>query len=441
MNLFKKKATLIILLGILFLGIFIRNVNLYTWPRLGATFDEYAWTWQGISLLTTGVPTSWSYHPQYKNKKEIIYRKTRFILVKPYLEHPPAFGLVAGSYALLNGASGMFDITIEKIRGLALIMGTISILLVYLLTKKLYDERTGLIAALLYAVVPSVAVGSRLVQNENFFIPVWLAVLYLTSIFLDKKKSWARNLAAVLCGVLLLAKVPWVAAPFSVCIILLANKRYLDIAKFLAVVIPIFLLYFAYGLYFDKDVFLGLWGLQLNRYDITFSSIYALFQKPFLTDRYLTDGWIYFGWFASILLLTKDFKKNLIVISALVSYFLVFLIAIPDEAGHGWYRYPFYPFLIVAIALFLKEYFAKNWLLTFFFIVFLGTSLLEITWKVKFGFSYLFFRILIISWGLILIPQYWENKRTKLLGKVVSYSWLAVIILLSIRAVIIYNEM
>ena len=48
------------------------------------------------------------------------------------------------------------------------------------------------------------------------------------------------------------------------------------------------------------------------------------------------------------------------LVSAVLSYFLIFLTAIPDEAGHGWYRYPFYPFLIISIALFIKEYFTKK---------------------------------------------------------------------------------
>ena len=96
-------------------------------------------------------------------------------------------------------------------------------------------------------------------------------------------------------------------------------------------------------------------GLQLNRYDIYFTSIFALFQKPYLVDRFMTDGWIYFGWFAFILLLVRDLKKNYLIVLPLLSYFVVFLVGIPDEVGHGWYRYPFYPFLIMSTALFIKK--------------------------------------------------------------------------------------
>lgn len=440
LTLFKKRLTFIFLVGILLLGVLLRSHDLYTWPRLGATFDEYAWTWQGMSLIQNKVPTSWSYHPQYKNKKLIKYQKTNFVMVTPYLEHPPVFGLVAGSYAILNGAKNLYDVDLGKIRGLALILGTISIFLVFLLSSKLYGRGVGLISALLYATVPTVVVGSRIVENENFFIPMWLLTLYLTVLYLKNKKGWIRNSIGVLCGLLILSKVPWGAAAFSVAIIFLYNKRYKDIVIFCSIVIAMFLLYFGYGFYYDKEVFLGLWGLQLNRYDITFASIYALIQKPYLADRFYLDGWILAGWAAFLLLVVNDFKKNVVLISVVLSYFLVFLTGIPDEAGHGWYRYPFYPFLIISTAVFIKEYFAKNFVLTFLFLVCVGTSLFELTWGAAFGFSYFVFRFLILTWGLILIPQYLPNKFTFKIARLTSYSWLGLYILISVWAVLTYNE-
>lgn len=430
--------TLLVL--ILVLGFFLRSNNLYVWPRTGATFDEYAWAWQGISLIQNKIPTSWSYHPQYKQRREIRYQTVPFILVTPYLEHPPLFGLVAGSYALLNGAHNMMDISIEKIRGLALLLGILSTFAVFLLASKLYGKGVGLLSSLLYATIPTIVVGSRLVQNENFFIPVWLFSLYFTASYLRNKRKWMRNTGVLLAGLLILAKVPWVAAPFSLCIIYLYHKRYKDMTLAAGIALLMLIVYFIYGFYYDKSVFLALWGLQLNRYDIGFTSIYALLQKPYLADRFYLDGWIMGGWAAFLLLCVKDFKKHIILISAVLSYFLIFLAGIPDEAGHGWYRYPFYPFLIIAAALFIKEYFAKNFLLTFLFLVCVGTTLFQLTWIATFGFSYFVFRFIILTWGLVLVPQYMQNKKTVKMGKFLAYSWLGVYLLMNIWAVTIYNE-
>ncbi|HVZ67454.1 MAG TPA: glycosyltransferase family 39 protein [Patescibacteria group bacterium] len=414
--------------------------NLYTWPRLGATFDEYAWTWEGMNLIQKGVPVSWSPHPQYKTAKDIIYQKTHFRIVKPFLEHPPVFGLVAGSFAILNGASDMYHLSINNIRPLAVILGLISILLVYLLVEEVYDKKTALLSSLLYATIPTVVVGSRIVQNENFFIPVWLLSLWLIAKYIKNKKSLYRNLAALLCVLLVLAKVPWVAASGSIFLIFLYLKQYKNALIFFLGPILGLAIYTIYGFYYDSNLFLSLWGLQLNRYDLTFNSIFAIFTEPFLVDRYMVDGWIYFGWFAFILLLTKDIKKNFIIIFGLLAYFSIFIFAIPNEPGHGWYRYPFYPFLAISIAVFIIDYFKKNLLLTFLFIIMVGTSLLQLSYGIKFGFSFKVFRLFLLSTGIVLIPLFFKNKNIKKLSLLYADAMIIFFILLNIWAVLEYNE-
>ncbi len=434
-----KKIEILLIGLIMILGLMLRNHNLTTWPRLGATFDEYAWTWQGINIIQTGVPMSWSPHPQYKDAKDVTYQKTHFKIVKPYLEHPPFFGLVAGSFAILNGVTDMYDVTIEKIRPLALILGMLSVLFVFVLVRDIYGTKQGLLAGLLYATVPTVAIGSRILQNENFFIPMWLLSLILINKFIKTKNPIFRNIAAIICGLLILSKIPWVAGAGSIFMILLFLKKYNDAFKFISIVVVFFLFYILYGFYFDPKLFTELWGLQLNRYDFTFTSIFAIFQKPYLVDRFLLDGWIYFG-FISILFLFQDVKKNYIVIFAFISYFLIYLAGIPDEPSHGWYRFPFYPFIIISIALFLKEYFIKNWLLSFMFLVFVGTALLGTTWELAFGFSHFIFRAFIFGWGLILLPQFFPTDKTKKFGRYVGYFWIGIFILMNIWSILIYNE-
>ena len=174
-----------ILLGfILILGLYLRHHELYTWPRLGATFDEYAWTWLGINLIQNHIPISWSPLSPYKDKEYVVYQKTNFFIAKPYLEHPPLFGLVAGSYALLNGVKDMYHVDIQHIRGLALILGVLSIFILYIFAAGIYDYKIGLLSALIYAIVPTIVVGSRIVQNENFFIPFFAPLIGV--IFLNK---------------------------------------------------------------------------------------------------------------------------------------------------------------------------------------------------------------------------------------------------------------
>lgn len=441
MKKFLKKKTFILLFSIILIGIFLRADNLTSSPRLGATFDEFAWTWLGISIIQDQVPSSWSPHPQYEGHREYKrYLNADFWIVKPYLEHPPFFGVVAGSFALLNGATNMFDVTLDKIRPLGLILGVFSMFMLFALVKELYDEKVALLSTLIYAVIPTVAIGSRLVQNENFFIPLYLTSLYLTVRFIKTKKSKYRNITAIICGLLLISKMPWIAASVGVIAILMFYKRYNDAFKFLLLVIPFFIFYLVYGVYFNQEIFLGLWGLQLQRYDLTFTSVFALFTEPYLTDRYFIDGWIYFGWFAFFLLLIKDIKKNVVIILGLLAYLGIFIFAIPNEAGHGWYRYPFYPFLAVSLAIFIKDYFNKNILLTFLFILLVGLSLLELTWTVKFGFSFIVFRLYLIICALTLLPLFFKSKRIKRYSILTNKLMLLFIFVLSFTSVLFYLE-
>lgn len=434
-----RRFILILFLSILVLGFILRSNNLTVWPRHGATFDEFAWTWLGINLIKEGMPISWSPHAQYKNREYLKYQGADFWIVKPYLEHPPLFGIVAGSFAILNGAKDMYHVGLENIRPLALILGLASIAMVFVLTKTLYGEIVGITAMLLYAIVPTVAVGARIVQNENFLIPLWLLSLYFLSRYLTTKKILLRNASILIGAILPLAKVPWLVVPLSLSMILAYHKKWKDILLIFIWTSIFFTFFLFYGIYFDKELFFNLWGLQIARYDMSFVGLFSIFTKPLLVDRYYLDGWIYFG-FISIFLLMREFKKHILIIFPFLAYLLIFILAIPDEPGHGWYRYPFYPFIIISIALFIKEYFTKNEILTFLFISMIGLALLQIVWVPSFGFSHIILRLATIGFALPLISLFLKSEKTKRLAKIINFIWFGILILLSILAVFIYNE-
>ncbi len=438
--LFKNRIQLL-LISIILLGLVLRAHNLTTWPRFGATFDEYAWTWLGISLINNQVPSSWSnYEVHMGHRKFKEYQDVKFWIIEPYLEHPPLFGLVAGGFAKLNGVEEMFDLNIYKIRPLALILGVLSIGALFILVKELYDDKTALLASLLFATVPTIVIGSRLVQNENFFIPLYLLSLFLIARFIKSKNIKYLLTVSIICGLLTLAKVPWFAAGLSMGLILLFNKKYKHLLLFSGIVISIFSLFLIYGAYFNLELFVNVWKFQMERYEMTFNSVFSLFTQPFLADRFFIDGWIYFGWIAFILVLLKDIKKNYILIFGFLGYFLIYVFAIPDTPGHGWYRYPFYPFLIISLAIFIKEYFNKNIILTFMFILLVGLSLLENSFKRQFGFSFSFFRLFLIASCFTLLPLFFKSKRVANYSKLFSFFMLIFLFGLNVWSVMEYNE-
>lgn len=428
-----------VVLLIFILGFWLRSDKLTTWPRHGATFDEFAWTWLGVNLIQNHVPISWSRHPQYKDTKLIKYQGAAFQLVKPYLEHPPLFGLVAGSFALLNGAKDMYHVTLAGIRPLALILGVFSISMVFLLTKELYGINTGIISSLLYATVPTIAIGSRIVQNENFLIPMWFLSLYFLAKYFKTKNKKLRNASILIAAFMPLAKVPWLVVPVSLSLILAFKNRFKEAFACFGLGLLVFSLFIIYGIYFDRELFFGLLRFQMTRYDLSFSGIMPIFTSSLIVDRYYLDGWIYFGFF-SIFLLMQDFKKNIFILFPFLSYLIIFVFGIPNEPGHGWYRYPFYPFLIISTALFLKDYFLKNSFLTFFFFLFVGLSLLQLTWETTFGFSYSVLRIVIICYSLLLIPLFIRSHKIEKPITILGYFMFIFLIFMNIWSILIYNE-
>lgn len=426
------------LIFILLIGLGLRYINFDKYPRHGATFDEFAWTWLGINLIQTGIPVSWSPHPQYKDREEIRYQGAAFLLVKPYLEHPPLFGLIAGSFVLLNGIRDMYHVTLEGIRPLALILGGLSILMIFILTREIYGEKIALLSSLLYATVPTVVIGSRIVQNENFLIPFWLLALYLLTRYLRSGKKKFRNAAAITAGLLSLAKVPWLVVGLSLSMILSYKGKWRDAFIVWGITLAIFSFYIFYGLYFDKNLFIDILKLQSARYDISFAGFFSIFKEPLLVDRSYIDGWIYFGWL-SLVLIARDLKKHFFILMPLIAYLFVYIFAIPNEPSHGWYRYPFIPFLIISSSIILVEEIKKRSTVSLMFILVVGLALLSNTWEISFGFSYLVYRSFIILAVIYFILTSWNLKNYfRILN--VQYLWLTLFIMLSIWSTIVYKE-
>lgn len=430
-----------LLIAILVTGFLLRYHNHTTWPREGATFDEYAWTWLGVNLITRGVPVSWSPHPQYSNRIHYISPKgARFWLVSPYLEHPPLFGLVAGFYALIRGASDMYDVSFSVMRELALILGIVSIGLVYVLAASVYGPVVGLGASLFYAIMPSAAIGSRILQNENFFVPLFLAILFMLKKYIDTdRKKWFLA-AAVLSGLATLAKVPWIAASIAGAGVLLYKKKFREAGMYAAIAGVIFSLFILYGLWWDRALFVSLWRLQLNRYDLVFDSIFSLIQQPYLVDRYYTDGWIYAGWAALIVMLTTDLRRHYVIVFGFLGYFAVYILGIPNEPGHGWYRYPLYPFLMIALGWYMATYWRKLSILTPLMLLGVVLSMLSHAWDQVLGFSYVVYRGIIVWFGMSSLPVFIGQKRTVKFVHWNTVLQLVTIILLSIGSILLYTE-
>ncbi len=100
--------------------------------------------------------------------------------------------LLAGWFTLLGG-----DPSVPAVRMLSVLLGTLTVGLVYLMGTQLFGRTTGLVAAFLAAIYPGAIVSSVLILSEPAFCP-----LMLLQLILMLKASRARGRAAVLFAVL-----------------------------------------------------------------------------------------------------------------------------------------------------------------------------------------------------------------------------------------------
>jgi hypothetical protein len=107
---------------------------------------------------------------------------------------------------------------------------------------------------------------------------------------------------------------------------------------------------------------------------------------------------------------------------------------------HGWYRYPFYPFLAIAIAVFFKEHFNKNYLVTAVSFVVIGLSMFASSWGRVFGFSYPVFRTYLVAVAFGALPAIFPKLADKKVFRWTNLVLVLLILMLSIWTVLVYNE-
>ncbi|MHB8692688.1 MAG: ArnT family glycosyltransferase [Solirubrobacteraceae bacterium] len=105
----------------------------------------------------------------------------------PTALRPPLFpGVLAILYKIVG--TGSAQTRWDAGRGLEAVLGVIVVLLVYLIAKRLFSRRVGLVAAAITAVWPPlVMVGSSLL-SESLFVPLLLAAVWAALVYRDQRR-------------------------------------------------------------------------------------------------------------------------------------------------------------------------------------------------------------------------------------------------------------
>lgn len=119
----------------------------------------------------------------------------------PTAFRPPAYPFLLGGVFVVSGDS----VTAARLAGA--LLGTIVVLLVYLIAARLWGRRTGWIAGMVAALFPPLAFWNAALLSEPLFLAVELAAV-LSVLLLresDKAVRWSL-LAGILCGIAALTR-------------------------------------------------------------------------------------------------------------------------------------------------------------------------------------------------------------------------------------------
>lgn len=452
-----KILVLILFLGILFLGNRLREFSYASVPNPGEVADEYSFGWLGLSLLKEGYPVAWSGLPAYQDHDfqkinvdgifDVQPDRPAFSIDKPWFDHPPLFGLITGGYAYLKGAREYVDASVILLRRPLLKISLITTVLIFLLASRWFNSTTALLASLLYSVIPTTVISSRLALAENGYVPLFLGSLYLADIYISKKKNVYWIMAVLAASGALLFKLSAVAILITLFFIALVfgKRKKKNLLKTVIIGLGVSLLAFGlYGAFYDWQTFVNVIFANTQRFYGAGAEIFlqAVAQSRFTTTKFLTDGWVLAGWISLFVLAHAGWKKErgvTIITLATLSYFVTFILF--GGESYGWYKIPFYPFLVMSLAVLLKRLYEKPNLFIFSALLLLpfGSSVHRLLGIHQFQQYAIYLRIfslvLLFLFGISLT----QNKKKLLWQRIFILLSTILVIWLSIRLVFFYT--
>ena len=131
-------------------GIWLRLYHYSYFPQRGATSDEYTYSFLGTSLLTKGIPISWSAFQAYQNREDLVIDHIYFPIVSPYFDHPPGYALTLGMFLLGFGQDEFTEQKLETIRLFPILLTTLTGIVLFFLIKREYSYSAALLTVILY---------------------------------------------------------------------------------------------------------------------------------------------------------------------------------------------------------------------------------------------------------------------------------------------------
>lgn len=382
-------------IAILLLSLLLHLHKYNQYPQRGASSDEYTYSFMGLSLLTQGVPSSWSNFVPYTQVKhyDLTIDHLYFWMVEPYFDHPPLNGILVAAWALVHGENSFEKITLSTIRLVPIALSVVTTFFIFLLGKTLFSYQAGIWSMLVYATSTIMVMNTRVVFAENLLTPLFLCAIYIYSRI---KKSMSTKVALVLgliAGLSFWTKEAGVTVFATLFFLFLKDRLKLKpILITTSVMVLSVLFYIGYGMYYNTKVFWEILSLQSTRI-IGPDTLHLLMTKPIIVNKVFFDGWYILGFVALFFILLDTKKYKLIAIPACM-YLLFQLVGINREGEMGWYMIPMFPFFSLSIGALAAAYLSKRNLFIILVVLFVGLSYVLNLFEPAFGLNSTAYRIL-----------------------------------------------
>lgn len=296
-----------------------------------------------------------------KNNKDawVYWTKSADNKAYAWVNPPLPQEIIAGSIKVFGDKSWAWRLP-------GVILGTLSIYLVFLIAEKLFNKRVGLIAGFLFAFD-----GLNFVQSRTAMLDIYLVAFILISLFFNLKRKYF--LAALFLGLAFASK--WTAIyllPLEI-LILIKQKDYFKLLLFLIaplVYLLTFLPFFLYGYSAQNYIELvkqqiyyhthlkathayasAWWSWPLNLYPVWY---YVDYQKDKITNIFSAGNPLLFwlGSLSVIAAIIEFVKKRNFNLLLTILGFLFFLLpwAASPRIMFLYYFAPAVPFLSIALA-------------------------------------------------------------------------------------------
>ena len=451
--LFYMKRVLLVglFLVIALVGLNLRYIDYDLVPPFAETNDEFFYPWAGMTWIRTGNPVAWSWFPAYPTRSVVVKWGINFPMVSPWLEKPPLYTLIMGTWMVINQVPDLFDVRLSLVRQIPVVLSLFTVLFTGILATYVFSKKVGIVAAILYATTPTLVLANRLSLTENLLTPL---VLLTFIFFLQQPKKryehWLQPICVGICASLVvMTKNIGVMAGVAVFGWYLLQKKYWSaLLVGLLVSIGIAWLY-DWDLYrrvmadYQHDfansglpqliatIFLYpvvgpknhpiLDGSMLLGYLLFFTSPLWLLQKT-ITPEFVSIREKIKSFFYRTSFVTPIQWKEKVLLSFPFGYItLLALLASGDKFSfYGWHVYPLFPFLIILVAKVLLDVWQSPQLLPLLTLtLILGSSAVRFVFatlprEVLYRWQYVLIAVFVLVLGTLVLPR--RVKRWALLG-------------------------